>query len=1170
MKRLTISFFLFIFFVLIILAAQSLFAQSPVNPSDNATSVSQTLSTISWTDFDDGNGNGPYDAELDDDPTFSSPDFSISNTNSTFWDVSGFNFEFNTTYYWRVRDTDTSGFGDDGPWHTYNFTIELATPSLTSPSGSFTYTTPVNFTWTMLGNYSNVDFTVTVASDPGFTQDVQTSTVSGVLNTSIAIPKAGQYYWKVDAVVTSGPNSGESTTSSTGTFTMTLPGPALLSPVNGLTGVSVLPTLVWGAVTGAVSYKLYVDTSSSFSSPIYSDNQGTNTSKTFDATISNFPLTNEAKYYWKVSAIDNDGNEYFSSTSHFTVTQGFTVDQHTPSTGQYIQSTSVILGWSLGRSAAGYTFVVQYMDATSAPTTETDWSSASSVNVTGSSNSSYSTTISVTLGKTYYWRVLIKRTSTDEYVHYPSPTTYNYFYTEGGLTVTLTPNWPKDSVYVYTNTPRLDWIVNGYTGDLTYQVQYRRTTGPGAPSSWTQTADTLTNLYYAIPSDLWPGQIYEWQVRAKYGSNYTSWSDPAYFICYGPGTLEVPTPNYPAGGVTVYTNTPRLDWILTTNGTGLKYQVRYSTSNSVDGNGMLNGPDATSYPANYGDLSSNKYLTLPSLTPGTTYYWQVRSYSSIVDGFDNSVIDGSSDAFSSWSSVTSFVNNGPGTLVVPTPNWPIGGITVYTTSPQLSWYLNPYSTGLTYDIDYSDGGTPDGTPDVTGVSSQYYQLTGLTPGNTISWRVRSKNSLGQTSAWSSTETFVIAGGSLSYAVANWPKDGITVYNNRPELSWYLEGSTLGITGYEVKYKKTSAPANWLTYNPSTNDADGGKYTVSGVFNMKKTIDVDLTYGATYYWAVYPIGATSFNTAGEQYFVVVGGPGTTTISLNWPYDGITVYSTTVTLSWIVIGSEAGITEYELVYSQSDVFNPSVTTTVTGITQKSYTVSGLTAGATYYWKVRAKYADGSYTNYSSVYSFTIQEGSALIVQPFVGSPHNVIVPTTSATFSWILPVPPAPDLKYELEYSTSPNFVNANRIENISTQFVTVSELQPNTRYYWRVRSKANDGTYSYFSNTGKFGVELTTGVEDQTNIPSNYDLKQNYPNPFNPNTKIVFDLPENTKVTLHIYSLLGELVATIIENEELPAGRYERMFDASKLTSGVYFYQIITEKFTSTKKMVLIK
>ncbi len=89
------------------------------------------------------------------------------------------------------------------------------------------------------------------------------------------------------------------------------------------------------------------------------------------------------------------------------------------------------------------------------------------------------------------------------------------------------------------------------------------------------------------------------------------------------------------------------------------------------------------------------------------------------------------------------------------------------------------------------------------------------------------------------------------------------------------------------------------------------------------------------------------------------------------------------------------------------------------------------------------------------------------------------------------------------------------------------------------------------------------------IPKQYELSQNYPNPFNPSTVIRFGLPENSKVLLEVYNILGEHVITLI-NSELKAGYYTINFDAKNLTSGVYFYRIKTSNWTDVKKMILVK
>ena len=102
----------------------------------------------------------------------------------------------------------------------------------------------------------------------------------------------------------------------------------------------------------------------------------------------------------------------------------------------------------------------------------------------------------------------------------------------------------------------------------------------------------------------------------------------------------------------------------------------------------------------------------------------------------------------------------------------------------------------------------------------------------------------------------------------------------------------------------------------------------------------------------------------------------------------------------------------------------------------------------------------------------------------------------------------------------------------------------------------------------------TDINDDYSVPVEFNLYQNYPNPFNPSTKIKFTIPSNVKretsnVILKVYDILGNEIITLLE-KELTAGEYEFTFDASKLSSGVYFYQLKTGSFVITKKMVLIR
>jgi tetratricopeptide (TPR) repeat protein len=101
----------------------------------------------------------------------------------------------------------------------------------------------------------------------------------------------------------------------------------------------------------------------------------------------------------------------------------------------------------------------------------------------------------------------------------------------------------------------------------------------------------------------------------------------------------------------------------------------------------------------------------------------------------------------------------------------------------------------------------------------------------------------------------------------------------------------------------------------------------------------------------------------------------------------------------------------------------------------------------------------------------------------------------------------------------------------------------------------------------FGSKLKE--TDKEILPTEYTLYQNYPNPFNPITTIKYDLPSASEVSLIIYDILGRKVKGLV-NEKQQTGRYEVQFDASNLASGVYIYQLITEKYMSSKKMILLK
>jgi hypothetical protein len=134
-----------------------------------------------------------------------------------------------------------------------------------------------------------------------------------------------------------------------------------------------------------------------------------------------------------------------------------------------------------------------------------------------------------------------------------------------------------------------------------------------------------------------------------------------------------------------------------------------------------------------------------------------------------------------------------------------------------------------------------------------------------------------------------------------------------------------------------------------------------------------------------------------------------------------------------------------------------------------------------------------------------------------------------------------------------------------------------------------GAYIYFIITQASGSELddvtvgssflvddlamdnVSALSDQgvANKPLIYSLSQNYPNPFNPSTKISFSLPSAEKTLLTVYNSLGQVVMTLV-NEDMPAGQHQVAFDASALSSGVYYYKLQAGSYNRVKKMMLVR
>ncbi|MBE0551165.1 MAG: T9SS type A sorting domain-containing protein [Ignavibacterium sp.] len=146
-----------------------------------------------------------------------------------------------------------------------------------------------------------------------------------------------------------------------------------------------------------------------------------------------------------------------------------------------------------------------------------------------------------------------------------------------------------------------------------------------------------------------------------------------------------------------------------------------------------------------------------------------------------------------------------------------------------------------------------------------------------------------------------------------------------------------------------------------------------------------------------------------------------------------------------------------------------------------------------------------------------------------------------------------------------FVNGNGTTTETKSYTYKDENLSDGKYQYRIKQIDFDGTFE-FSNI----------IEAEILPPAKFSLEQNYPNPFNPFTTIKYTIPnvtlsavEGSRVQLKIFDVLGNEVAILVD-EYKPAGKYEIEFNANKLSSGVYYYQLKSGAFVQTRKMILLK
>ena len=208
------------------------------------------------------------------------------------------------------------------------------------------------------------------------------------------------------------------------------------------------------------------------------------------------------------------------------------------------------------------------------------------------------------------------------------------------------------------------------------------------------------------------------------------------------------------------------------------------------------------------------------------------------------------------------------------------------------------------------------------------------------------------------------------------------------------------------------------------------------------------------------------------------------------------------------------------------------------------------------------------------FTALPAAVTLPAPLLAAPANDdTLAVVNTALVW-MSVPAA--TSYEVQLASDTSFTNividstVGADTSLTIRNMIDSKLSLKTKYFWRVKDLSAAGV-SLFSDIRSFITPSSvSGIEgDGNRLPKAYQLSQNYPNPFNPTTIIRYSIPKAQFVTLTVYNVIGQKVATLA-NQRQSAGYYEVNFDGDRFASGVYFYILRAGHFVSIQKMLLLK
>jgi hypothetical protein len=695
-----------------------------------------------------------------------------------------------------------------------------------------------------------------------------------------------------------------------------------------------------------------------------------------------------------------------------------------PSNAAMGQSINPTLTWGKSTNASSYEYCY---DTSRNSSCDTAWQSTTAANAS-LAGLGYNTV--------YEWQVRAVNTGGNKYANAGAWWSFKVVIPPPVLTT------PPDGENLLHNRPVFDWDdvpdAAGYTLQISKNNTFTQLVG-----TYPVTLSTYTPLVN-LPANL----ALFWRVQSRGVNGPSPWSAVRSINTANPP--GVPTLLLPAANGLTTDYTPRLDWGLVT-----------LPAATIFGSYHIQVADNAAFTAPVVDESGLTGLLLHEYTPGTDlnsntiYYWRVRSYNTL-------------GHYSAWSLVRTFRT----ALLPPTLIAPDHATVQLTRRPAFDWSDVAGATGYTLQVSKNTAFTSlTGTYNT--IASNYTPIADLPPSVTLYWRVLSKGANGP-SLWSGSRSFTTPN-PPGIPLLTAPANNALTTDSTPLLDW---------GNVTVPTTPPGAPA-FDHYRVQVDDnADFSSPVIDvnvpgPVANSNYAPVTPLASNTRFYWRV-----SSYNVSGQysawslvRYFRTAILPPV----LSGPADTITVSSLRPTFDW---GDVIGANGYAIQASKFNTFSPLVlNATITGGTNSHYTpLANLPVNTALYWRVKANGLNGPSLWSSPVWSFTTPNppGVPLLISPAI----NALLTDYSPTLKWskpTLPTTPGSALfdHYQLQVATDAVFtapvvdVGKGVLTDYTTPEYTVSpDLNPNTKYYWRVRAWNTLSHYSAWSTSRYFRTSFS--------------------------------------------------------------------------------------------------